>query len=121
MKKIILLGEPKSSQTIYKYHCKFGFPTGYMSAKGKSVKEDYQWQIKSQWHSDMLLKAVKLTVTLFFSRKGVHDVDNFNKLVLDALSGIVYSDDVQVEELTIIKKFDLKNPRVEVEIYDKTN
>jgi Holliday junction resolvase RusA-like endonuclease len=43
------------------------------------------------------------------------DVDNICKLILDALSGVCYEDDVQICKLEI-KKFYSENPRVELEI-----
>ena len=39
-------------------------------------------------------------------RQAGHLRDNFNKLSLDALSGIVYRDDSQVAELTIKHAYD---------------
>lgn len=43
------------------------------------------------------------------------DGDNIAKTVLDALNGILYTDDSQVTRLTVSKKYS-KQPRVEVEI-----
>lgn len=116
MINLTLKGEPKSTNTIYRNHCKFGFPTNYMSKEGKSLKESYQWQIKSQYHGKPLLGSVKLTATLFFGTKRTQDIDNFNKLVLDALSGLVYEDDKQIQEMTVKKDYCKKNPRIELHI-----
>lgn len=114
MQKIILKGEPKSTSHIYAYHCKFGFPQGYMNKAGKDLKEDYQWQIKSQYHSKPIEGDIKLKVDLYFGTKRKQDIDNFNKLVYDALTGLVWKDDNQIIEVLTRKFYDKKDPRIEV-------
>jgi len=42
------------------------------------------------------------------------DVDNICKSVLDALNGVAWQDDTQVARLTVTKKIDSVDPRVEV-------
>lgn len=116
MIKLILLGEPKSTNNIYKYHCKFGFPSGYMSAEGKKLKESYQKQLAKQWSTMPLKGSIRLKVELFFKRGGRHDYDNFGKILNDSFTGIVWDDDSQVEDARIIKNIDKENPRIEVEI-----
>ncbi len=44
-----------------------------------------------------------VTVTHFFDR-GAPDVDNIPKLILDALKGLVYSDDSQVTDMLCRKR-----------------
>ena len=44
------------------------------------------------------------------------DLDNFAKIVLDALCGVAYQDDEQIVELHAYRYDDKANPRVEVEI-----
>lgn len=112
--KIILLGKPRSTNNIYKYHCKFGFPSGYMSAEGKALKESYQKQLVKQWSGMPLKGSIRLKVELFFDSKGRHDYDNFGKILNDSFTGIVWEDDCQVEEAFIKKNYDKKNPRIEV-------
>jgi Holliday junction resolvase RusA-like endonuclease len=113
---ITLLGEPKSSQHIYKYHCKFGFPSGYMSAEGKKIKEDYGWQAKSQWKGGVQEGKLSVAINLYFKSKIHHDIDNYGKLLLDSLTGICYTDDRQIEQMMVTKYHDAKNPRIEIEI-----
>lgn len=57
--------------------------------------------------------AVALTVVLYRpTRTG--DIDNYSKLLLDALQGVIYDNDKQVCDLRNIKAHDKHNPRVEV-------
>lgn len=114
--KITLTGEPKSMGTIYKYHCRFGFPSGYMSASGKSVKEQYQWEVKSQYKGELLTGDVKLEIKYYLGNKKKRDLDNLNKLVLDSMTGIVYEDDSQIVELHLYKKYDKGNPGIDIKI-----
>ena len=44
------------------------------------------------------------------------DLDNFHKLSFDALTGIVWEDDSQVEELTVRREYDKGRPHVELTI-----
>ena len=114
--EISLKGNPQSTNNIYKSTCRGKFACVYMSAAGKTLKEDYKWQIKSQYKAKPLTGDVDLRVELFFGDKRVRDIDNYNKLVLDACTGLVWVDDSQVQSLLIVKNYDKKNPRVVLQI-----
>ena len=58
---------------------------------------------------------MSVKMALYHGDHRKRDIDNFNKLVFDALSGIAFLDDSQVVELTIIKAYDKSAPRVELE------
>lgn len=116
MVTIILKGEPRSTNNIYKSVCRGKFASVYMSKAGKDLKEDYQWQVKNQWKGKPLTGEVDLRIELFFSVNRKHDIDNYNKLTIDSLTGIVFNDDSQIVSLLIIKNFDKKNPRIEIEV-----
>jgi Holliday junction resolvase RusA-like endonuclease len=113
---IELLGEPKSTSHIYHYHCKFGRPSGYMTADGRKIKESYQWQIKGQYHGKPLAEPLRIAATLFFGTKRVHDVDNYGKLLLDACTGLLWDDDGQIVEMTVRKDYDKARPRIALTI-----
>ena len=44
-------------------------------------------------------------------------LDNFNKLSLDALTGIAYLDDSQIAKLTIRRGYDKRYPRIEIAVF----
>lgn len=113
---ITLLGEPKSTSHIYHYHCKFGRPSGYMTADGKAIKESYQLQAKSQWRREPIATSLKIAVTLFFGTKRKVDWDNYHKLTMDALTGIVWEDDSLIDTALVEKDYDKEHPRIEITI-----
>lgn len=117
--KIILTGEPRSTNNVYKYHCKFGFPSGYLSKEGKALKEDYIWQAKQAMiknRKKMTTSPVEIDIKLFFGTKRIHDIDNYGKILLDSLTGIVWKDDSQIQRMTVSKMTDGDIPRIELEI-----
>jgi crossover junction endodeoxyribonuclease RusA len=117
---ITLKGEPKSTQHIYWNTCRGGLATTYMTAEDKAIKEAYQWEGKSQWKNAITADAVAVSVRFYFATKRKRDLDNQNKLVLDALTGIVYVDDSQVDELHLYRHYDKENPRIEVQVEELT-
>lgn len=116
MAKLVLRGAPLSTGSIYRSSCRGNYPTMYMTPKGKDHKISYRKQAREQWDQEVLTRAVEVEVRLFFPRKGKHDLDNYMKILLDCLSGVVYADDSQIERLTITKTVDKTNPRTEVYI-----
>lgn len=111
---ITLLGNPQSTNSVYKYHCKFGFPKGYLSKEGSDLRESYQWQARSQWKKKPTEKEVAIDIRLMFRSHVRHDIDNYGKILLDALTGIVWEDDSQIQSMSVSKWMDKENPRIEV-------
>jgi Holliday junction resolvase RusA-like endonuclease len=71
-------------------------------------------QAKAQYHGEPLTSRLEIDVTLFFGRKGKKDWDNFHKLSMDALTGIVWEDDEQIDDAHVHKRYDKENPRIEI-------
>jgi Holliday junction resolvase RusA-like endonuclease len=113
---ITLLGEPKSTQHIYKMSCVGGFARMYMSSEGKALKESYQWQAKSQHSGPPFEGPVSVSIVLYFQTKRQGDWDNFHKISMDALTGIVWVDDKQIKSARVTMSYDKKNPRIEIEV-----
>lgn len=57
-----------------------------------------------------------LTVSVYLRNKNHGDLDNYIKLVSDALNGVAYKDDKQVKELHGYIWYDKVNERTEVEV-----
>jgi Holliday junction resolvase RusA-like endonuclease len=115
--RIVLSGEPKSTQHIYRSACNGRLPTQYMTAEGKALKTVYQWEAKAQWRGAPLQGELALSVRFYFGTKRKADLDNFNKLWADSLTGIVYEDDSQISGLHLYRDYDKARPRVEITIH----
>lgn len=116
MYQLTLTGEPKSTQHIYGMTCSRGYASSYMKKEGVAIKADYIKQTAQQWPSMPLQGPVSLSARFFFKTRRKGDIDNFNKLWMDSLTGIVYGDDSQIVELLLQKDYDKKNPRIEIVI-----
>ena len=109
---ITLKGNPVSTNHLYKKH---GNIT-YMTRDGKDLKESYSWQAKIQWKKPIIEDTLKIVVGLFFKDKRRRDIDNWHKVLLDSMTGIVWKDDSQIVEMTVTKSIDKDNPRIELEV-----
>jgi crossover junction endodeoxyribonuclease RusA len=115
---IVFPGEPLSTQHLYRI-ARFGSRAGIMmTAEGKAAKEEYGWEAKRQWQAKPLAGEIVLSVTFYFKTKRRRDLDNQNKILFDALSGIVYDDDSQIAELRLRREYDRARPRIEVQVQE---
>jgi Holliday junction resolvase RusA-like endonuclease len=114
--KIVLLGEPKSTQHIYGILCR-PYPTVYLKREGKAIKEDYSWQAKSQWRKPLLSEPFGITVRFYHKTKRKQDIDNFFKLLFDSLSRVVWEDDNLIHQMNVTKHHDPLSPRIEIEFF----
>lgn len=120
---LTLLGDPKSTQHCYKMTCRGRFASMYMSKEAKEIKESYQWQAKNQIGVRTeypLSTPLEININLFFGTKRKYDIDNFGKLLLDSLTGIVWQDDSQIGKMTIIKHYDKERPRIVIQVAELT-
>lgn len=83
-----------------------------MTAAGKALKEAYQWEAKSQWKGKPLAGDIAVEATFYFGTKRKADLDNFNKISLDALTGIAWEDDSQITDLRLRRAYDKQKPRI---------
>lgn len=97
---------------------KYGIINGrnLLSKKYRAAKEALMWEIKSQWPHPPLDGDIILNVVQYFGDNRKRDIDAYLKILLDAGSGVLYHDDVQVAELNVIKAKDIDNPRVELSV-----
>ncbi len=117
--RVTLHGDPVSTNSLYRHSTFRGMHRTYMTKEGTARKQEYQWQYKG------IVKKVKwpldanyaVEVILYFKNKRPHDIDNFNKILLDAATGFVWNDDKQIQKLTVTKAIDTEFPRAEVTIH----
>ena len=107
---ITLKQTPPSTQHIYRHNG----PRTYMTQEGVNAKEAYQWEMKSQFKEKPITDPISVIIELHFKDNIRRDIDNFNKLILDAGSKILWKDDSQIQEL-IIRKF--VDKRVGVDLF----
>lgn len=112
MNKIILQGNPLSTNSLYR---SIGLGRVIISKAGRALKTNYQWQAKSQLKIKQPIKeGLNLHIFLFFGDKRKRDIDNYGKILLDSLSGILYIDDSQIQVMTVVKNYCKENPRIEI-------
>lgn len=106
----IVLALPPSANTYWRYTS-----TGvYVSQEAQAYKAGVLWKARQQGMQPMG-GALALYVNVYRAAKR-GDLDNYAKVLGDALNGVAYHDDSQVVELHMWRHDDRKNPRVEVEI-----
>lgn len=114
MVNIILKGQPISTNNCY-YHAGKGLT--FITLKSKILKDDYKWQAKQQYKGQIITEDVEVTIKIYFGTKRKVDWDNYHKLSMDALNGIVWEDDSQISVAHIYKDYDKSNPRIEIVIH----
>jgi crossover junction endodeoxyribonuclease RusA len=119
----LTLPYPPSSNRYWRYVG--GHPT--LSADAKAYRTACGWAAKQQISLDVLWPEVEfiagpMAVTLHFYRpQKTGDLDNRIKQCLDALNGVIWTDDSLIVEIHAYRHDDKANPRVEVEITEINN
>lgn len=113
-KHIILLGNPYSTNSLYRH----ARGISYVTKKGKDLKLSYIEQAKSQYKSKPLSTFLNLEIHLYFGDERIRDWDNYHKISMDSLTGIVWDDDSQIMRATVEKHKDKQKPRIEIYITD---
>lgn len=76
----------------------------HISNKGKEFKKLAQEIISERFpEASPLTCDIDLKVELHFKHKRARDIDNYNKALLDSMTGIVYEDDSQITSMKIRK------------------
>ena len=110
---ITLYWKPESTNHIYKFNRKFW--NMYMTAEWKKIKKDYALQAKFQTNKKISWDVV-MKISFYFPDKRKRDIDNYNKIILDSFSWVVYDDDKQIQKLILEKFYDKENPRIIIEV-----
>ena len=91
-----------------------------MKKEAKDLKESYIRQIRTQYTWEILKTPLRVKIELYFKDKRKRDWDNWHKLSMDAMEGIIFENDNQLDCDWVQRYFWDKNPRIEIEIYDKS-
>lgn len=85
-----------------------------LTSKARVSKEAIAWEAKSEMKGQRIFTGpIRVELYLFFPTKQRRDLDNV-KALIDAMTGVCWSDDSQIYELVIRKYHDKEDPRVEV-------
>lgn len=84
-----------------------------VSAEATTYKTAVRWCCIEQGVQEPLTGDVALTLDFYRPTKRV-DLDNMQKILLDAIQGFAYLDDKQIIEIHARRFDDRANPRVEV-------
>lgn len=115
MIKLIIPGLPLSCNHMYGQHGKRRF----LYAAGKKYKELVA-KIATETIKGKKLPTkediAQMDITYYFPDKRRRDVTNYDKSPIDALSGIIYDDDCQIQMVVLRKGIDKSFPRTEIVI-----
>lgn len=107
---IVLTGNPPSVNHLYGHVGN----RRYMTAAGKALKEDWQWQAKSQMKGAPMTGRLFASIRFYFPDARKRDLDNALKVTQDCLTGIAFADDSQIDMLLMSRNIDRQRPRVEI-------
>lgn len=100
-------------------HCygrtKFGV---YKTAEAKAWQQEAGYRAKAWWKSQPIDTKLVLNIWVWWPNKRRRDLDNICKLALDALTGIVWTDDHLVLPRFQDYAVDKENPRIELEVLE---
>lgn len=71
----------------------------FLSNEGAAYKGEIIWAAKEAMRGADLMGRTKVTLEFFFNNKRRRDLDNCIKLLLDSMTGIVYKDDSDIQEI----------------------
>ena len=78
----------------------------FMTKAGKEFKELVRLISISKMNNNHMLEGrLRIRFDLYFKNKRKSDVDNRIKICLDSLQKIVFENDSQIDELTIVRKY----------------
>lgn len=89
----------------------------FKTQEAKDIQDEYGWQCKEQTR-DFYIGPISVEIIAYFADNRRRDADNLAKVTLDSLTNILWEDDSQILDLTIRKRFDKLNPRLDLIIKD---
>ncbi len=78
--------------------------------------EKYVTEKCSELNIEPTDKKVKMSIVYTFPDRRLHDLDNTGKIIFDSLEGNFYTNDNNIQELHLYKKYEKGKPKVEIEM-----
>lgn len=111
---MLTLPLPPSANRYWRSYARKGKGGGFHAQVVRSPEADaYKFEVMSVVDRSPTSEPVSITMRVYNKNK-TRDLDNNIKVLLDALKGLLYDDDVQVVEIHAYKDIDHANPRVEL-------
>lgn len=109
-------GEPVAKARHRVRFTQAGHAQSYTPAATDGAQERVAWAYRQAAHgmAPNPVDAFTVTATFYVASRRRHDVDNYAKLVLDALNTLAWHDDSQVTELHAAVRHGSDNPRTAV-------
>lgn len=89
-----------------------------MPTAAKEMREFWQMtamsQMRKQGRKKIETDTIHLDIKFYFETRARRDIDNYLKVVIDSMTGIIYDDDKQVKSLRAEKFHDPSEPRIEI-------
>jgi crossover junction endodeoxyribonuclease RusA len=77
----------------------------FLTKEGERIKNEYRYEAYRQYEGKPFKGPLFVSVLVFYNDKRKHDLDNILKALLDSMTGILWEDDSQIQEI-IISKFE---------------
>jgi len=113
MNKIVLPLPPSAN----KYHKPNGFGGMYTTREAKDYKELVSY-LANIPRDKIFTSNLGITLRVYRKRKS-GDSDNFEKILFDALEGVLYKNDRQIKFHSTTVLDDKDNPRVEIRYWER--
>ena len=89
----------------------------FLKKEGKQWKENIALECLSKFGRVNSREPIIVQIIYFFPDNHRRDVTNYDKVLLDALSGVLYVDDSQIQCAALHKFVDKKNPRTIIRLW----
>lgn len=103
-------------QPVPKQSFRYAHGGGYTPAHVKAWQERVGYAARYEYKLPPYRGAVVVRLEFWMKNHRRVDLDNLSKAILDALNGVVWKDDTQVEQLNLYKFVDSDDPRVTVHV-----
>ena len=95
----------------------------YTPKKTRDAEKDLRWAVRMKMdrlgNVDLPKEPTyKVRLQFFCSDRRRRDIDNLEKLVLDALEGVVWRNDSQIEDLHSTVRRSCPEPKTCIEVYE---
>ena len=110
--KIVILGNPKSDNTLYGHRAFGKRVLRYLTQAGRDYHDLCAKAIPEG--TKLLINPLKIDISVYFGDKRKRDIQGHLKAICDGFNKVLYDDDSQIIEMRARKFYDKANPRSEI-------